>query len=176
MGDTQALWPGPPHGPWWYQNQLLPQWALILCCSLTKVCPTLCNPMNCSMLGFSVLHYFQEFAQTHVHWAGGAIQPSHPLLSASPPACRLSQPQGLFSESALHIRWPNYWSFNFSISPSNEYSGLISFRIDWFDYLAVQGSLKRVFFSTIIQKHQFFNTQPSLWYNSHTCTWLLEKP
>ena len=143
---------------------------------LTKACSTLCNPMNCSMPGFSVLHYFQEFAQTHVHWAGAAVQPSHPLLSPSPPACHLSQHQGLSSESALHIRWPNYWSFGFSISPSNEYSGLVSFRIDWFDCLAVQGTLKRIFSSTIIQKQQFFNTQPSLWYNSHTCAWLLEKP
>ena len=72
-------------------------------------------------------------------------------------------------ESVLHIRWPKYWSFSFSISPSNEYSGLISFRMDWFDLLAVQG-LARVFSNTIVQKHQSFATQTSLWSNSHICT------
>ena len=80
-----------------------------------------------------------KFTQTHVYWVGDAIQPSHPLLSPSPPAFTLSQHQGLSSESVLCIRWPKYRSF--SISPSNEYSGLISFKIDWFD-LAVQGTLK----------------------------------
>ena len=79
------------------------------------------------------------------------------------------------NESVLCIRWTKYWSFSSSISPSNEYSGSISFRIDWFDLLAVQG-LSSVFSSTTVQKHQFFNTQPSLWSNSHICTWLLEKP
>ena len=73
------------------------------------------------------------------------------------------------NESVLHIRWPKYWSFSFSTSPSNEYSRLISFRIDWFDLLAVQGTLK-VFSSTTISKHQFFGTQPFLWSNSHICT------
>ena len=77
-------------------------------------------------------------------------------------------------ESALHIRWPKYWSFSLSISPSNECSVLISFRIDWFDLLAVQGLL-RVFSSTTFGKHQFFGAQPSLWSNSHIHTWLLEK-
>ena len=96
----------------------------------------------------------------------------HPLLL--PPSIFLSI--RIFStESVLHIRWPKYWSFSFSISPSNEYSGLISFRIDCFDYLAVQGTL-RVFSNTMVQKHQFFSTQPSLWSNSHIHTWLLEKP
>ena len=79
------------------------------------------------------------------------------------------------SESALHIRWPKYWSLSFSISASNEYSRLISFRIDWFDLLAVQGTLK-VLSSTTIWKHQFFDAQSSLWSNSHSHTWLLEKP
>ena len=76
------------------------------------------------------------------------------------------------NESAHHIRWPKYWSF--SISPSNEYSELISFRIYWFDLLAIQGT--RVFSSTAVQKHQFFSTQPSFWSSSHIHTWLLEKP
>ena len=78
------------------------------------------------------------------------------------------------SESSLCVRWPNHWSFSFSISPPNEYSGWISFRIDWFDLLAVQGTL--VFSSTTIQKHQFFGAQPLLWSNSHICIWLLVKP
>ena len=79
------------------------------------------------------------------------------------------------SESVLHIRWPKYWSFRFSISPSNEYSGLISFRIDWLDLLAVQGTLKNLLHTTV-QKHQFFGAQLSSQSNSHIHTQLLEKP
>ena len=108
-------------------------------CSVTHSCPTLCKPMNTS--DFLVLHYLPEFAHTHVHWVGDAIQPSHPLLPPSPPAFnRLIR---IFSnELALRIRWPKYWNFSFSISPSNEQSGLISFRIEWFDILAVHRTLK----------------------------------
>ena len=83
-----------------------------------------------------------------VHWVGDAIQPSHPLSSPSPPAFNLSQHQGLSQRVILHIRWPKYWSFSFSNSPSNEYSGLISFRMDWLDFLAVQGTLK-----SLLQHH-----------------------
>ena len=97
------------------------------------------NPMNCSMLGFPVLHYLQEFGQTHVHWVGDAIQPSHPLSPADL-ALNLFQHQGLCQW--VGIRWPKYWSFSFSVSPFNEYSGLISFRMDWFDLPAVQGTLR----------------------------------
>ena len=79
------------------------------------------------------------------------------------------------NESALHIRWTEYWSFSFSISPSNKYSGLISFRIEWFDLIAVQGTL-RIFSSTTFRKLHFFSIQPSSWSDSHICTWLLEKP
>ena len=79
------------------------------------------------------------------------------------------------TELALRIKWSKYWSFSFSISPSNEYSELIPFRIDWFDLLAVKG-LSRVFSNTTVQKHQFFSTQPSLWSSSHIHTWLLVKP
>ena len=79
------------------------------------------------------------------------------------------------NELTLHIRWPKYWSFSFSISPSNEYSGLISFRIDWFDFLAIQGTLKSLS-STTIWKHQFFSTQSCLWSSSHIHTRLLKKP
>ena len=98
--------------------------------------------MDCSTQGFSVHHQLPEFTQTQVLWVGDAIQPSHPLSSLSPPALNLSQHQDLFNESVLHIRWPNYWSFSFSFSPSNEYLGLISFRRDWLDLLAVQVTLK----------------------------------
>ena len=97
--------------------------------------------MDCSTPGFPVHHHLPELAQTHVHWVSDAIQPSHPLSSPSPPAFNLSQHWGFYNESALHIRWPKYWSFSFSISPSNEYSGLISSRMDSLDLLAVQGSL-----------------------------------
>ena len=86
--------------------------------------------------GFPALHYFSEFAQTYVD---DAIQPSHPLLLPSPPILNLSQHQGLFLWSALQIRWPTFW--HFSVSPSSEYSRLISFRINWFNLLAVQGTL-----------------------------------
>ena len=95
--------------------------------------------MDCGMLGLPVHHQLLELAQTHVHQVGDAIQPSHPLSSPSPPAFNLSQYQG--NESALCIRWPKYWSFSLSISPSNEYSGRISFRMDWYDLLRVQGTL-----------------------------------
>ena len=95
------------------------------------------QPMDCSMPGLSALHCLLEFA--HVYWVGDAIQPPHPLSSPSAPAFNLSQHQGLSSELALHIRWPKYWSF--SISPFNEYLGLIFF-IDRFDFLALQGTLK----------------------------------
>ena len=100
--------------------------------------------MDCSTPGFPVLHYLLEFTQTHVHWVGDAIQPSHPLSSPSPPALNLSQASVFSSESVLHVRWPKYWSFSFSINPSNEYSGLISFRMDWLDLLAFQGTLKNL--------------------------------
>ena len=105
-------------------------------------CPTLCDPMDCSTPVSSVVHSLPELTQTHVHWVGDAIQPSHPLSSPSPPAFNLSQHQGFSNESVLSIRWPKYWNFSFSISPTNDYSGLISFRIDWFDLPAVQGTLR----------------------------------
>ena len=110
------------------------------CCSVPHLSLTLCDFMDCSMPGFPVFHHLLELAQTHVHWVRDAIQPSHPLSPSSPPVFSLSQSIRVFSnESSLHITWPKYWSF--SISLSNEYSGLISIRIDWFDLLAVQGTL-----------------------------------
>ena len=105
------------------------------------------RPLDSSTPGFSVHHQFPEPAETHVHQISDAIQPSHPLSSPSPLTFNVSQHQVFSNESVLHIRWPKYWSFSFSISPPNAYSGLISFRMDWF-YLAVQGPLK-----SLLQHH-----------------------
>ena len=113
--------------------------------SVAQSCLTLCGRMDCSTPGSPVLHHLLELAQIHVHWVGDAIQPSHPLSSSSP-AFNLSQHRGLFQWSALCIRWPKSWSF--SISPSKEYSGLISFRMDWLGLLAVQGTL-----GSLLQHH-----------------------
>ena len=110
-----------------------------ICCSVAELSPTLCDPMDCIMPGIPVLHYLLELAQTHVRWVGDAIQPSRPLKPPSPLALNLSQHQGVF-QWVSRLPWvPKCWSFSFSISPSNDYSGLISFRIDWFDLLALQG-------------------------------------
>ena len=104
--------------------------------------------MDCSTPGFPVLHHLPELAQAHVHWDSDAIQPSCPLSSPSP-AFNLSQHQDLYSKDlAICIRWSKHWSFSFRIRPSNEYSQLIYFRIDWFDLLAVQGTLK-----SLLQHH-----------------------
>ena len=110
--------------------------------SVTQLCLTHCDPMDCSTPGLPIHHQLLEFTQTHAYGVSDAIQPSilcHPLLLLPliPPSSRVFS-----NESILHIRGPKYWSFNFSISPSNEYSGLISFRMDWLDLLAVQGTLK----------------------------------
>ena len=141
------------------------------CCSVAQLWPALCDPMNCSTPGFPVLHYLQEFAQTHVHWVDDVIQPSHPLSPPSLVAFNLSQHQGLFQWIDFHFRWPSYWSF--SISPSNEYSGW--FPLGLTGLILPSKGLSRVFSSTTVQKHQFFSTQPSLWSNSHIHTCLLEK-
>ena len=131
--------------------------------SVAQSCLTLCNPMDCSMPGFPVLHQLPELAQAHVLWVRDAAQPSHPLSSPSPPAFSIR----VFSnESVLRIRWPKYWSFNFSISSSKEYSGLISLRIDWLDLLAVQGTLKsllqhHISKASILQHLAFFIVQLS---------------
>ena len=110
--------------------------------SVTQSCPTLCVPKDCSTPGLPVHYQLPEFTQIHVHWVDDAIQPSHPLSSPSPLTFNLSQLRVFSNESVLHIRWPKYWSFSISISPSNEYWELISFRIDWFNLLAVQGTFK----------------------------------
>ena len=110
--------------------------------SVVQSCPTLCDPMDCSTPGFPVHPQLPELAQTHVHRVGDGIQPSLSLSSPSPPIFNLSQHQGLFQWVSSSIRSPKYWSFSFSISLSNECLGMISFRIDWLDLLAVQGTLK----------------------------------
>ena len=116
--------------------------------SVTQLCPTLYNPMDCSTSGFPVHHQLLELAQTHVHQVGDAIQPSHPLSSPSPSAFNLSQHRVFSKESVLRNRWPKYWSFNFKVSPFNEYWVLIINSIDWCDLLAVQGTLK-----SLLQHH-----------------------
>ena len=121
--------------------------------------------MNCSMPGFPVHHQLPELAQTHVHRVSDTIQLSHPLSSPSPPMFNLSQLQGPF-QSVLRMRWPKYWSFSFIISPSNEYSGLISFGIDWLDLFAVQGTLKSLLQhhstkASILRRSSFFTVQLS---------------
>ena len=112
------------------------------CCSVAQSYLTFCGPMDCSTPGFPVLHCLPGHGQTHAHLVSDAIQPSHPLSSPSSPAFNLPTIRVFSNESALPIRWPKYWSFIFSISPSNGYSWLFSFRIDWFDFLSVQGTPK----------------------------------
>ena len=112
--------------------------------SVAQSCPTLCDPMDCSTPGLPVRHQVLEPTQTQVHRVSDAIQPFHPLfpllfLPSIFPSIRVFS-----SESVLCIRWPKYWSFSFSICPSSKYSELISFRIDWLDLLAVQGTLKNL--------------------------------
>ena len=138
--------------------------------------PTLCNPLDWSLPGFPVHHQLPPgLAKSHVHW----VIWCHLAISSSVfpfSSCLQYFPASGFSpESALRIRWPKYWSFSFSISPSNEYSGLIIFRIGWFDLLQSKG-FSRVFSNTTVQKHQFFGTQLSLWSKSHIHTWQLENP
>ena len=139
----------------------------MLCFSFSSVgqsCPILCGPMDCSTPGFPVHHELPKLAQTHVHWVSDAIQPSHPLhtlllLPSVFPSIRVFS-----SESVLCIRWPKYWRFNFSISSSNEYSGLTSFRMDRLDLLAVQATLKSILQhhsskASVLQHSAFFIVQ-----------------
>ena len=137
-----------------------------MCCSVAQSCPTLCNPMDCSMSGFPVYHQLPEVPQTH---SIESVMPSNNLILC----CPLLLPPSIFpsirifsNESVLHIGWPKYWSFSFSISSSNEYSGLISFRSDWLDLFAVQGTLKSLLQhhsskASILQRSAFFIVQLS---------------
>ena len=111
-------------------------------------CPTLCDLMNCSTPGLPVHHPLPEIIQTHVHRVTDAIQSSHPRSSPSPPPPIPPSIRVFSNESTLRMRWPKYWSFSFSIIPSKEIRGLISFRMDWLDFLAVQGTLK-----SLLQHH-----------------------
>ena len=127
--------------------------------SVTQSCLTLCDPMNCITPGLPVHHQLPEFTQTHVHRVSDASQPSHPLSSPSPPVPNPSQHQGLF-------QWVKYWSFSFSIIPSNEHPGLISFRMDQLDLLAIQGTRKSLLQhhsskASILQRSAFFTLQLS---------------
>ena len=110
--------------------------------SVAQSCRTLGDPMNHSTPGLPVHHQLLEFIQTHVHQLSDAIQPSHPLSSPSPPAPNPPSIRVFSNESTLRMKWPKYWSFSLSISPSKEHPGLISFRTDWLDLFAVQGNLK----------------------------------
>ena len=131
------------------------------CCSVAQLCPTLCDPMNCSTPGLPVHHQFPEITQL---MSIVSVMPSNHLILCRPllllpsifPSIRVFSHQ-----SALHIRCPKYWTFNFNIIPSNEYPGLIVFRMDWLDLLVVQGTLRSLL-QTTVQKHQFFSTQLSL--------------
>ena len=135
--------------------------------SVTQSCLTLCDTMNRSMPGLPVHHQLPEFTQTQVHRVSDAIQPSHPLSSPSPipPSIRVFS-----NKSTLCMRWPKYWSFSFSISPSKEIPWLICFRMDWLDLLAVQGNLKSLLQhhsskASVLQHPAFFTVS-----NSHICT------
>ena len=141
------------------------------CCSVDQPCLTLCDPMDCRMPGFPVHHQLPELAPESMMPSSHLIL-CHPLLFLPSifPSIRVFS-----SESDLCIRWPKYWSFSFSISSSNEYSGLISFRIDWFHLLVVQGTLK-----SLLQHHSLkasvLRCSPFLLSSSHIHTWPLEKP
>ena len=148
---------------------------LILFSSVAQSCPTLCNPLDCSMPAFPVHHQFPELAQIHVHRVGDAIQPSHPLLFASPPAFKLCSASGSFPVSQFLA------SGGQSIEVSASASVLPMNIQDWFPLgltgLILQSmGLWKVFSNTTVQKHQFFSAQPSLWSSFHIHTWLLEKP
>ena len=122
--------------------------SLIQSSSVAQSCPTLCDPMNRSTPGLPVHHQLPEFTQTHFHRVSDAIQPSHPLSPLLLPPLIPPSIRVFSNESTLRMRWPKYWSFGFSIIPSKETPGLISFRMDWLDLLAVQGTLK-----SLLQHH-----------------------
>ena len=164
--EREGLYPSHPLLPillagiweYWWKIEALSWWLLLLLLLSSSVMSNSLQPHGLQHVRLPVLHYHPEFAQTHVHWVDNSIQPSCPLLSPSPPALTLSSIRVFSNKSALCIRWPKYW--NFSISLPNEYWGLISFRIYWFDLLAVQRSLKSLP-QHHNSKHQFFSAHPS---------------
>ena len=136
--------------------------------------------MDCSMSGFPVHHQLLEFTQIHVHRVSDAIQPSHPLSSPFLAPSIFPRIKVFSDESVLCIRWPKDWSVIFNISPSNEHTGLISFRMDWLDLLAVQGTLKSLFQhhsskASVLQCSAFFKVWDFKVWDSHIHTWLLQK-
>ena len=143
--------------------------------SVTQSCTTLCNTMNSNTPGLTVHHQLPESTQTHVHWVGDAIQPSHPASSPSPPASIFPSIRVFSNESVLCIRWPKYWSFSFNISLSNEHQDWSP--LGWTGGISLQSKgLSRVFSNTTVQKQQFFSAHLSSQSNSHIHTWPLEKP
>ena len=120
-----------------------PAWCLYF--SVAQSCSAVCEPVDCSTPGLPVHHQLPESTQTHVHGVGDAIQPSHPLSSPSPPAFNHSKHQGLFQWLSSHIMWPKDWSFSFSISPSSDHSGLLSFKMDWLDLCIVLAANPEIF-------------------------------
>ena len=160
---------------WFFSSVFLICWFTHGYCSVTQLYPTLCDPMNhaaCwTSLSFTISQSFLKLMTFESVMPSNHLILCHPLLLPSIfPSIRVFS-----NEWAFRIRWPKYSSFSFSISPSKEYSGLISFRMTGWISLQSKG-LSRVFSNTVVQKHQFFDTQPSLWSNSHIHTWLLEKP
>ena len=142
--------------------------------SVAQSCPTLCNPMDCSTPGLPIHHQLPELAQIHVHHVNDAIQPSHPPSSHSPPTFNLSQHQSLFKwVSSLHQGGQSIgvWA-SASVLPMNIQDWLPLGWTSWISLLSKE--LSRVFSITIVEKHQFFGAQSSLWFNSHIRTWLLE--
>ena len=140
---------------------------------IAQLCLTLCNSVDCSMPGFPVLHYLLEFAQNHDHWIRDAIQPSHPQWPPTPPALNLSQHQGLFKWIGTSHQVVKILELQLQHQSFQWIFGLISFRIDWFDLLEAQGTLK-----SLLQyyNYQLFGAQPSLWSSSYIHRRLLEKP
>ena len=149
--------------------------TLIQFSSVTQSCPTLCNPVNRSMPGLPVHHQLPESTQTYAHRVGDTIQSSHPRSSPSPPAPNPHSIRVFSNKSTIRMRWPKYWSFSFSISPSNEHQDWSP--LGWTGWISLQPKgLSRVFSNTVVQKHQFFGAQLSSQSNSHFHTWPLGKP
>ena len=147
------------------------------CCSVAQLCLILCDPMDCSTRGFPAHHHIPEFSQIHVNWVSGAIQLSYPLSSPCPPSCPQSFPASGF--------FPMSWFFlsggkSIEVSASASVLPMIiqdSFPLGWSGLISLQSKgVSRVFPNTTVQKYEFFSAQPSLWPNSHSHTWLLEKP
>ena len=147
-----------PLAVWWHLDVLI--FKLVLSSShfssVAQLCLTFCHPMDWNTPDFSVHHQLPEFAQTHVHRVGDTIQSYHSLLSPSLPPSVFPSIRVFSCESVFCIRWPKDWSFSFIISPANEYSGLISFRIDWFDLLVVQGTLKSLLQYCSLKASKFY--------------------